>query len=283
MHIAFWSPAWPLEKFQNGIITYVHWMRIELERQGHRVSVFTEGVDQSTHDSRVYPVPRRHRGLWDRAMRRLTRRSIANESPIYDYSAQIATAILQVHRREPIDIIEMEESFGWFADVGRLTSLPMLVKLHGPAFLSLVEDELTTSFGHEKVDREGRALGAAPAIAAPCAKTLVQTIERYQLAPKEKRHIVNPLTMDSETPLWSLDTCDHNAILFVGRFDLRKGADVMLKAFLLVLRQHPDAMERQFILDRTAICFFPPSSGIGLIFAERWVTVRSRSCGLMRW
>ena len=30
MHIAMWSPAWPLEKYQNGIVTYVHWMKREL-------------------------------------------------------------------------------------------------------------------------------------------------------------------------------------------------------------------------------------------------------------
>ena len=81
----------------------------------------------------------------------------------------------------------------------------MLVKLHGPAFLSLVADELTSSFGKEKVEREGQALRRSSAIISPSQRTLAQTIERYGLTPKYQRHIVNPLTMDSDTPLWRLE------------------------------------------------------------------------------
>jgi glycosyltransferase involved in cell wall biosynthesis len=237
MHIALWSPAWPLEKFQNGIITYVHWMKREFEEQGHRVSVFTGKLDSSVEEPGIYQL---RRGRWDEAVHRVARRWIPVERAIFGFSAAIATEISRVHRRHPIDIIEMEESFGWFADVGKLTSLPLLVKLHGPAFLSLVGEELNTSFGRTKVAREGRALKLATAIASPCEITLQQTIERYRLAPKHKAHIVNPLTMDSSTPHWRLDACDRNTILFVGRFDLRKGADVALKAFLLVLKDHPN-------------------------------------------
>jgi glycosyltransferase involved in cell wall biosynthesis len=39
--------------------------------------------------------------------------------------------------------------------------------------------------------------------------------------------------------LWSLAGCERDTILFVGRFDLRKGADVLLKALLLVLQKRP--------------------------------------------
>ena len=46
--------------------------------------------------------------------------------------------------------------------------------------------------------------------------------------------------MPKETPLWSLDTCDPKTILFVGRFDLPKGADVLLQAFEILLRQRPE-------------------------------------------
>ena len=36
MHIAFWSPSWPLQKNHNGIITYTDQMKRELEARGHR-------------------------------------------------------------------------------------------------------------------------------------------------------------------------------------------------------------------------------------------------------
>ena len=178
MHIAFWSPAWPIEKFNNGIITYVHWMRRELERQGHRVSVFTRELDGSVRDPAVYMV--KGRPFWDRVKRRLSGTPPSIEQDIFNYSAAIAARLRQVHQRDPIDIIEMEESFGWFADVRAQIGLPVLVKLHGPAFLSLVENELTSSFGREKVDREGQALRRASAIISPSQRTLIETIDRYR-------------------------------------------------------------------------------------------------------
>lgn len=202
--------------------------------------MFTEVLDQSSTESNVHLVRDARRPLMRRVLRRLSRPWASAENDVFGFSAVIAAAILQVHRRNPIDIIEMEESFGWFADVARLTSLPVVARLHGPAFLSLVEDELDTSFGREKIEREGRALRLATAISSPCQSTLRQTIDRYQLTPPVARLIVNSLTMDSDVPVWSLNGCDPDTILFVGRFDLRKGADIVLKSFFLLLHDRPN-------------------------------------------
>jgi glycosyltransferase involved in cell wall biosynthesis len=236
VHIAFWSPGWPLENYHNGIVTYVHSMKRELEGLGHRVSVFTANKDESVTDPRVHRV---RRGRWSRLVRSVAGRMFPIDRDIANFGRVVAAGILTVHRRDPIDIIEMEESFGWAADVGRLTSIPVLVKLHGPAFLSLVEEELATPAGRSRVDREGAALARAAAIASPTALTLSQTIERYRLTPKLRQHIVNPLNMDADTPMWELDNCDPHRIMFVGRFDRRKGADVVLHAFELLLRTRP--------------------------------------------
>jgi glycosyltransferase involved in cell wall biosynthesis len=238
MHIAFWSPAWPLEKYQNGIITYVHWMRRELERQGHRVSVFTDVLDPAAADARIHKVCR---GLWSRVLRRLMWWRARSENDVFSFAAVIAADIRRVHRRDPIDILEMEESFGWFAEIARRTSLPMAVKLHGPAFLSLVEEEINTPFGREKVEREGRALRLARAVVSPSASTLERTVAKYALRPRLSAHVANPLVMDDDTPLWQLESCERQTILFVGRFDLRKGADIMLKAFMSLLGARPDS------------------------------------------
>jgi glycosyltransferase involved in cell wall biosynthesis len=239
MHIAFFSPAWPVGKYQNGIVTYVHWMKTELERRGHRVSVFTPDLDPSGFEPHVFHVRHPPFTIWDRGRRHLMRLRQSGQYEVFGFSKAIAAALLEMHRRDPIDLVEMEESFGWFADVARLTSIPLVVKLHGPAFLSLVEEELATPFGREKIVREGRALRCATSITSPCMTTLKQTVDRYQLAPRIQRHIENPVSVDADAPLWQLDQCDRNTILFVGRFDLRKGADVILKAFLSLLEVRP--------------------------------------------
>jgi glycosyltransferase involved in cell wall biosynthesis len=214
-------------------------MKLELERRGHRVSVFTQVLDHSSTEPNIHVVRNERGSLARSLLRRLLRRRVSAENEVFGFSALIAAAILRVHRRDPIDIIEMEESFGWFADVARLTSVPVVPRLHGPAFLSLVEDELDTAFGREKILREGRALKLATVISSPCESTLRETVERYALTPRMQRHIVNPLTMDSDAPVWNLRGCEPGTIVFVGRFDLRKGADILLKAFALLLRERP--------------------------------------------
>jgi glycosyltransferase involved in cell wall biosynthesis len=131
----------------------------------------------------------------------------------------------------------MEESFGWFAEVAERTSLPTVVKLHGPAFLSMVGEERRSSFGQERIAREGQALSKAVAVSSPSLSTLRQTIARYDLKPALSRLIVNPMTLPDSAPLWNLDSCNKDTILFVGRFDLLKGGDVALKAFRFILER----------------------------------------------
>lgn len=240
MHIAFWSPAWPLEKFQNGIVTYVHWMKVALESKGHRVSVFTKNLGESPDPTAATGVQIVNRSVRDRFLDRLMSLVTPSENRAFEFSRVMAAHLQKYNKRDPIDILEMEESFGWFSDIERRTSLPLVVKLHGPAFLSLVPEEIETPFGREKIAREGRALRRASVVISPSARTLAQTIEFYGLNPEYQAHIVNPLEMPAGTPLWDLESCNRNTILCVGRFDLRKGADVLLNAFRGALRDRPD-------------------------------------------
>jgi glycosyltransferase involved in cell wall biosynthesis len=235
MHVALVSPAWPLRQYPNGIVTYVHWMREELRRQGHRVSIFTRALGEPESDVHaVRLAPRQRVRRWLR-----TRLGPAVD-PVLQGGEEYAQAVLAVHRASPIDVVEMEESFGWAADVAAITSIPTVVKLHGPAFLSLVEEELDTPLARAKIRIEGEALRRVHAVTSPAACTLEATLERYRLQPAYSRHIVNPLSLPGGAPLWDLAACDRRTLLFVGRFDKRKGGDIVLEAFARLLPSYPD-------------------------------------------
>ena len=237
MHIAFLSPGWPPASYSNGIVTYVQCMRQELTALGHKVSVFSSRVDPQVMDPDVHPVTLR---TTERIARSLSARILNRPATVYDGAPMIAAAIKRVNAQVPVDVIEMEESFGWVADVALTTGIPTVCKLHGPTLLTAGEAELQTARAQEKIRREGEALRRIPVIISPSRCTLADTIERYDLHPAIARQIPNPVPQRANLPLWDLDTCDRNALLFVGRFDTIKGADVLFQAVKRLLVDKPE-------------------------------------------
>jgi glycosyltransferase involved in cell wall biosynthesis len=237
MHIALMSPAWPPGNSPNGIVTYVHFMKAELAKQGHRITVLAETLAAGTRENGVYPVTST---MPERLATSLRSRLLGRRRTVFDHGWTIASALNRIHARDPIDVFEMEESFGWAAQVANATDIPIVVKLHGPAFLHLMEEELATPFGQEKVAREGEALKQLPVMTAPSRWTLSQSLARYELTPAVAEHVVNPLEPALGSRLWDLDQCDRNTLVFIGRFDKVKGADVLIQAFQRLLVDRPD-------------------------------------------
>ena len=235
MHIAFFSPVWPPGSSPSGVVTYISWMRKGLLAQGHRVSIFAGLVAAGEDDSFTHQVGK---SLMDRLRHALTLRRSARYR-IFDAEKVIASAILRTHKIDPIDVIEMEESFGWAASVARITKIPMVVKLHGPAFMTLDVDELQTELGQEKVRREGDALRLLPAIIAPSRYVLRDTLARYDIQPSISEQVGNPVALADDSQLWDACQCDRDTLLFVGRFDRIKGGDLMLLAFQIMLAKRP--------------------------------------------
>ena len=241
MHIALFAPAWPPDVYPNGVVTYVNAMREELRRRGHFVSILAGRLgraEDGVHEVEI--------SLGRKARQWLKRRRVAAAHPAVEWGEVLADNIARLHRHSTIDVVEMEESFGWSQAVQRQVAVPVVVKLHGPSFVSLVEEELQSDLGRLKILREGAALSEARCILSPSAATLQETLHRYDLRPAIARHVVNPISLPASTPLWSLDTCNRETILFVGRFDKRKGGDLVLQAFASLLRTRP-AMRLIFV------------------------------------
>jgi len=235
MHIALYSPAWPLQTNQNGIVTYVHWLRLELLKRGHRVSVFSASV---TGDSErgIYPV-----SAVPHTRLSLSWRRLLGKKPFpLSWGEDLAREVAKVHARDPIDVLEMEESFGWFQALILRRQFPVVVKLHGPAFLTLLDDDRESEAGKERILADGIAFKHVVSLTAPSRCTLAATLARYDLAPACQAHIVNPLKLAPGAQLWSASSARRNSLLFVGRFDKLKGGDQVLVAFKKLLKLRPD-------------------------------------------
>ena len=232
MHIGLLSPEWPLGESANGIVTYVHYLRLGLLELGHRVSVFTGGVGQSSDVRGVHLV---EEGMKHRFLNKLSRLRPSPLPDAYRWGHIIADAVNQLHRTDPLDILEMGESFGLCADVAKRVSIPVVVKLHGPAFLTLVDEDRDTAWAHQRMKKEGEALRTISTVIAPSRSALEQTFSHYHLTPALYDVIPNPLPLPPSGEPWSIEQADPKTLLFVGRFDKAKGGDIVLRVFRRLL------------------------------------------------
>lgn len=245
MHVALYSPHWPPAGAANGIVSYVSTVREYLIAQGHRVTILSEGRRYPS-DGVDMPLlaPIETLGGFGRLQRRISRRIDTYHGGLPRLGQQLAAQVSAAHRADPIDVLEMEESFGWSHTVQRLTGIPVVTRLHGPHFLKppkprTARDKLNDL---QRCHTEGRAVRTSHTLTAPTRAMMKVTCENYRRPVRERDAVIpNPIRLPAQSERWNLATCDRNRILMIGRFDYWKGADTMLLAFEQLLRDHPDA------------------------------------------
>jgi len=245
--IAYLCSAWPSGSFPSGISGSIGNIRDALRRQGVRPFVLADRVDGTDRDPDAVqlgePGPS---GRWvERVLAHVAWR-IANRFSSRDTIVQPwlrANSILREVRRlkqtAGLQLLEMEESFGWARFVARRSPVPLVVRLHGPLFLVGPQ----TGDGHglpAKARLEGVGIRRAHAVSAPSQDTLEKTQSFYRLRLAHAEVIPNAVVMVPQAERWRPDGCDPNRILFVGRFDRLKGGDLIIDAFARVLHEQPE-------------------------------------------
>lgn len=216
-------------------------MRQALNLEGHSVSIVSRGMlyhsDGST--SAIQKRPSLPERIKSAARRTLGRRDVYFAS----LGDTIANAFAMADQNQKLDVIEMEESFGWAGTVQKALSIPVVTRLHGPHFLGQCDTETgeAAALSDLREAAEGRAIQDARFLSAPSDTLLKATIARYKSSALHARFIPNPIPVRPDRSSWTLATCDRDMVLCVGRFDRRKGADIAVKAFVDVLRHRPSA------------------------------------------
>ncbi|GAB5405587.1 MAG: hypothetical protein Aurels2KO_38180 [Aureliella sp.] len=88
-----------------------------------------------------------------------------------------------------------------------------------------------------RVACEGRGIAAADGVTAPSMEVLERVREFYDIRLTNARVIPNPISTKTSDGLWCQADASPETILFVGRFDRLKGADVVIAAFNELARQ----------------------------------------------
>jgi glycosyltransferase involved in cell wall biosynthesis len=139
-----------------------------------------------------------------------------------------------------VQIFEMEESFGWARRlVGRGAAI--VERLHGPhAFVrEWTETRGQRAEGDLKEAAEFDSMRRVQAVTAPTQALLDALAGQYRVTLPLTRAIPNPIPVASGAVQWRIDDADPNQLLYVGRFDSLKGADIVLQAFEQALQRRP--------------------------------------------
>ena len=236
--IAFATPAWPPSRTQNGIATYVGFLRAGLAAHGApSAAIAGDWAD----DGDPLAVPSVHgTGLpfVRRCRRALARRLHADGGLSFAIADGIALAAQRLARRWSFDAIEIEESFGIAAALPRSLP-PVIVRLHGPWFLTGAASGVPADEAFRtRVAAEWRGMQRAAIVTAPTQALLDAVRTQYGALPARTAVVPNPGPSPA-TDGWSPGTS--RRIVHVGRFERLKGSDVVLDAFASLASRFPDA------------------------------------------
>ncbi len=213
-------PEWPPGNSANGIVSYASQIIPALRSLGHDVFILARESCDPENDPQLSLIKtfQRPLPLWNRALFR-----IAPTNAIYYANGRtLARAVENLVARHGIEILEVDESFGLSHAVSRLRLVPVVVRLHGPWFLTKRSEDT------RREALEHRAITAADAVTSPSEHVLKSVERRYG---RLRRTVAfgNPIVVPVQQ--WRLSSCDRDRLLFVGRFDLSKGGDLIIKAF----------------------------------------------------
>lgn len=235
MHILYLSDP------GGGLETNVRILGRALGKAGHRVSLLyfrsAGGNEQDTADEdgfQVYYVAmgdahyKVHRALGGRSSLPLVIRSVEGANAI-------ARKIREIHRAEPLDLVELPEVvLPWQKLV-----VPYVVRLHsaGWTWRMMLGESAGWADGVEK-RMEGATLRRAGAVTAP-SRAVAEIVRRECGVTRSIEFIPYPVDTERFRPAETRP--NGKRVLFVGRVEARKGADVLLRAAEGVLARHPDA------------------------------------------
>lgn len=235
LRIGLLTPAWPGTATANGIASATAHLAKGLEAIGHEVTILTGVIDGAHQHPRVVQLAPLPFSLSERLVGRIfPDRGLR--------SVNIRKLILGVRQAitdHGIEVLLMEESYGWAGAVRAAVSIPVVATLHGPQWLHRVT---TTPPRHGPEARreswERAGLQRVDAIISPSRDVLDRTRAEWGLPDIPTTVVGNAVALPTVDRPAAQST--EPRLLFIGRFDRIKGADILLDAFTRVAATHPE-------------------------------------------
>jgi glycogen synthase len=227
----------------GGIATYTYTLARLLTKLGHTVHVLTRSEISPAHFS---PSVRFHRygfkkssNPFIRLVRRYLRTPLAWEA---GHARSVAHWVLKLHQSDGLDIVDIPEYGGLAAAYPVKRVPPCVVTFHTP---SQLVDKLNgvhpTASRHRMYQFEQKGIRHATGFKVPSNALKTQVCTMYHLPETSLSMIRNPFDFsDFSAVPWIQRPNNRFDILFSGRLEQRKGAEIILNTIKDILAIGPD-------------------------------------------
>jgi glycosyltransferase involved in cell wall biosynthesis len=244
--ICFVSEELAPESGNGGIGTYVDVAARGLTAMGYRVHVVARGWGRDRIvDVEGVQVHRLTVGepTWRRGSRFVTTR-LAETRDILGWNRRVASRVRQLQATGQIDVVECPEYRAQCVLYAlRATRLPVVVRLHTPAYLCRELDHTTPAGGASDSALSEHAerwlARRAALVTSPSIDLANRVAARWRLDQARVEVVPNPVDDQQFRPS-SADGQSQASIVYVGRIERRKGVETLVAALPAVLRQFPD-------------------------------------------
>lgn len=275
-------PGWPLDDFPNGIVSYVENLVQGLAENKTPVVIVSGKVKSHVDFDGLINVSYPKKTTGEKILGKISRMvdaAFLDDFEVRMRSKNYALAIENAIKKSScnFDLFEIEESFGYAYYLQRSFDFPVVTRLHGPWFLHgpLLKKDRNKEY-NERVRLEGKGISISRAITSPSLDVLNRTREFYQLDLPEAKVIPNPVKETPDEKKWKYNE-EEQVILFVGRFDLHKGGDILIKAFRQVALYNKEVKLVFIGPDRGVVCegvFYNAQSYINKFIPEACIRKR---------
>lgn len=259
VHAVLIAPSWPPESIQNGVSTYLERLVPELPAAGIDARLLPMFVpaeyEERARSAGVIAAGGEPNTPLHYVANRVARLLDPGRADADHAAWKLRRALHRIGRERRVDVHELEEAYGNGRHLaGRAGLGKQVVRLHGPWFLvaPALGLDLEERDERARVRWEGDSIARADAISSPSRHALEEVRRHYGLALPDAVVIPNATPLVHGAHRWSAERAEPRSILFVGRFDRLKGADLVL-----------DALARLHARDaRTTLTFVGPDRGM---------------------
>jgi glycogen(starch) synthase len=227
---------------QGGISTYTFEIASALVKKGHQVHVLARKgmkLDQFIYKNiKIHNFDFEHPDYLSRILNRIYPDKIYWEK---GQSKSLKRKLLEIFESDGLDIVEIPEYGGMANQCASGLPFPIVINFHTP---TEIVDELNNhpaTNSRRKLQKfERKALCRASAYRCPSEALRKIVCERFSIPSSKIRIIRNPLFTGPFENIEPVHKSDRIDILFTGRLEYRKGAEVILKSIKNILSLKPD-------------------------------------------